>query len=73
MMAGKVDRQHVHNSDGLAENLLGGGGQIVGIIGFDFCGAVLVSHEHGKNTVVNAFHLHPEAKSVKFARAYQGV
>jgi hypothetical protein len=73
LMAGKVDRQHVHNSDGLAENLFGGGGQIVGIIRFDFCGAVLVWHEHVQNTVVNAFHPHPEAKSVKFARADQGI
>jgi hypothetical protein len=45
-MAGKVHRQHVHHSDGLAENLFGCGGQIVGIFGFDFCGAVFVWHEH---------------------------
>jgi hypothetical protein len=37
-MAGKVPRQHVHNSDGLAENLFGCGGQIIGIVGFDFGG-----------------------------------
>jgi hypothetical protein len=43
------------------------------IVGFDFCGAVLVWHEHIQNTVVNAFHPHPKAKSVKFAGAYQGV
>jgi hypothetical protein len=73
LMARKVHRQHVHNSDGLAENLFGCGGQIVGIVGFDFCGAVFVWHEHVPNTVVNAFHPHPEAKSVKFARAYQGI
>jgi hypothetical protein len=73
LTAGKVHRQYVHNSDGLAENLFGCGGQIVGIVGFDFCGAVLVRHEHVQNTVVNAFHPHPGAKSVKFARAYQGV
>ena len=71
-MARKVHRLHVHNSDGLVENLLGCGGQIAGIVGFDFCGTVLVWHENVKNTVVNAFHPHPEAKSVKFARAYQG-
>ena len=64
---------HVHNSDVLAENLFGCDGQIIGIVGFDFCGAVLVWHEHVQNTVLNAFHPHPEAKSVKFARAYQGV
>ena len=46
LTAGKVHRQHVHHSDGLAENLFGCGGQIVGIFGFDFCGAVLVWHEH---------------------------
>jgi hypothetical protein len=57
----------------LAENLFGCDGQIIGIVGFDFCGAVLVWHEHVQNTVLNAFHPHPEAKSVKFARAYQGI
>jgi len=36
-MAGKVHRQHVHNSDGLAENLFGCGGQIIGIVGFSQC------------------------------------
>jgi hypothetical protein len=73
LTAGKVDWQHVHNSDGLAENLFGCGGQIIGIFGLDFCGAILVWHEHIQNTVVNAFHPHPEAKSVEFARTYQGI
>jgi hypothetical protein len=73
LMAGKVHWRHVHNSDGLAENLFGRGGQIVRIFGLDFCGAILVWHAHIQNTVVDAFHPHPEAKSVEFARAYQGI
>jgi hypothetical protein len=69
-MARKVHLQHVYNSDGLAENLFGCGSQIVRIVGFDFCGAALVWHEHVQNTVVNAFYPHPKAMFVKFAGTY---
>jgi hypothetical protein len=73
LFAGKVCWQHVHNSDGLVKNLLGCCGQIVGIVGFDFYGAVFGWYEHLKNTVIDASHPQPAAKSIKFTRAYQGV